>query len=112
GGVIVSKFAYAALCGAAMSLVMPAPVEAQESAITAGGDVTADEVTPLPPVVVEAPSQPLARKAAKKKSSSGSGASAAQGAPSTGEVSGEGAAGGDGVGVYTLGQLDMIGGSS
>ena len=51
----MSKFAYVALSCAAMSLVVSASAMAQDPAITSGGDVTADEVTPLPPVVVEAP---------------------------------------------------------
>ncbi|MBC7830924.1 MAG: Plug domain-containing protein, partial [Hyphomicrobium sp.] len=77
--------------------------------MTSGGDVTAEEATPLPPVVVEAPSQPLRKRVKTAKPASG---------PVTVDV---GAAAepavvesvqGTSVGVYTLGQLDMIGGST
>src|SRR5262245_10576049 len=99
-----------------MSLAMSAPAAAQDAAaMTAGGDVTAEEATPLPPVVVEAPSQPLARKKNPQKSvGSGGGApapTAAQQSPATtdGAYGGTGTAG---MGLYTLGQLDLIGGST
>jgi iron complex outermembrane receptor protein len=106
----VSKFAYVALCGAAMSLAMSAPATAQDAAaMTSGGDVTAEEATPLPPVVVEAPSQPIARKATKKKTAVSSGPTTIAATPAEGQAPGEGNAG---VGVYTLGQLDLIGGST
>jgi iron complex outermembrane receptor protein len=66
-----------------MSLVMSAPVMAQDAAaITSGGDVTADEATPLPPVVVEAPSQPIRAKQKKPKSVGSAGSAAAPVAPS------------------------------
>jgi len=107
----VFKFAYVALGCAAVSLAVSAPSEAQEANITAGGDVSAEQVTPLPPVVVEAPSQPIARKKAKKASVAGSGPAVVQGTPTEGDLSGEGVAGTT-VGAYTLGQLDMIGGST
>lgn len=106
----MSKYAYAALVSAAVSLVVPVPSRAQDAAnATAGGDVTAEQATPLPPVVVEAPSQPLRAKKqqAKAKGSGPVNVSAA----ATGEAEGSGAAG-DGVGVYTLGQLDLIGGAT
>jgi iron complex outermembrane receptor protein len=104
----VSKFAYAALCGAALSLVVSAPAGAQDAAaITAGGDVTAEEATPLPPVVVEAPSQPLRRKVKTAKPATGT----VTVAPDDGAEAGEGVAE-PGVGLYTLGQLDLIGGST
>ncbi len=61
----MSKYAYVALMSAAMGLIVSTPGMAQEAAMTSGGDVTAEESTPLPPVVVEAPSQPLARKQKK-----------------------------------------------
>ncbi len=110
------KFAYVALASAAMSLAVPAPTTAQDAAtMTSGGDVTADEATPLPPVVVEAPSQPLARKKRQPKSIGSAGSAAAPAAPqqgpaTTGEVSGD--TGTAGMGLYTLGQLDLIGGST
>ena len=83
----MSKFAYVALAGAAMSLVMSAPAMAQDAAaMTSGGDVTAEEATPLPPVVVEAPSQPLVRKK-KARSVGASGSAPAQVAPQQGPAS-------------------------
>ncbi len=96
---------------------MSAPATAQDAAaMTAGGDVTAEEATPLPPVVVEAPSQPIVRKQKKATKSGTGGSAAAQVAPSQGPAStGDGEAssiGTAGVGIYTLGQLDMIGGST
>ena len=113
----MSKFAYVALACAATSFVVSAPAMAQDAAaMTSGGDVTADEATPLPPVVVEAPSQPLARKQKKQKSVGSAGSAAAPTAPTQGSATtGEGQASGPGtagVGIYTLGQLDLIGGST
>ena len=84
-GVSVSKFAYVALTCAAMSLVVSAPAMAQDAAaMTSGGDVTAEEATPLPPVVVEAPSQPLARKKKPQKSIGSAGSAPAPTAPQQG----------------------------
>ena len=112
----MSKFAYVALTCAAMSLVVSAPAMAQDAAaMTSGGDVTAEEATPLPPVVVEAPSQPLARKKKQQKSIGSAGSAPAPTAPQQGPATPEVRAGGTGtagVGVYTLGQLDLIGGST
>jgi iron complex outermembrane receptor protein len=89
---------------------MSAPVTAQDAAaMTSGGDVTAEEATPLPPVVVEAPSQPIRAKAAKKEAAVSSGPTTIAATPAEGQASGESNAG---VGVYTLGQLDLIGGST
>ncbi len=107
----MSKFTYVALGCAAMSLLASSPSNAQEANLTAGGDVSAEQVTPLPPVVVEAPSQPIVRKKVRKATAAGSGATAAAGTPAQGEATGAGTAG-TGVGIYTLGQLDMIGGST
>lgn len=105
----MSKFVYVALCGAAMSIVVSAPAGAQGAAATTpGGDITAEQATPLPPVVVEAPSQPIRRKA--KTARAATGPVVADPADAA-EVSGE-AVSGTTVGVYTLGQLDMIGGST
>lgn len=105
----MSKFAYVALCSAAMSLVVSASANAQDATTTTpGGDVTADQATPLPPVVVEAPSQPIRRKTKTTKpvtsavtvDAAAADAGAGEGIPGTT------------VGAYTLGQLDMIGGST
>ncbi len=86
------------------------------AAMTSGGDVTADEATPLPPVVVEAPSQPFAAKQKKPQERRlGRQRLGADGAPAGDRRSParvrqrDGTAG---VGVYTLGQLDLIGGST
>src|SRR4029079_11818779 len=100
-----------------MSFVMSAPAMAQDAAaMTSGGDVTAEEATPLPPVVVEAPSQPLVRSKKKRKSVAAGGSAAAPIAPTQGPAvtdGGEGSGPGTaGVGIYTLGQLDLIGGST
>ncbi len=123
----MSKYAYVALAGAAMGLLVSAPAIAQSAksqpakaqaaatqtaaAITSGGDVTADEATPLPPVVVVSPTQPIAKKSSGKGAASGQNAGVSKKAASTAKPSDE-ASNVPGVGIYTLGQLDMIGGSS
>ena len=107
----MSKFAYAALVGAGMSLVVSVSASAQvTAAATPGGDVTAEEATPLPPVIVESPSEPVVRKQAKGKQPS---TASATGAPpaTAGEQTGDDL-GVPGIGIYTLGQLDMVGGST
>jgi len=99
-------FAYAALCGAAMGILLPA-ANAQEAPLTAAGDVTASEATPLPPLDVTAPSQPLNKpKSSKAKKSTASSASNAASA------AGEGSEGDGKTGIFTLGQLSMIGGAT
>jgi iron complex outermembrane recepter protein len=106
----VSKFAYVALASAAMSLALSAPATAQDAAaMTSGGDVTAEEATPLPPVVVEAPSQPLRKKVKTAKPASAPVTVDAGAAAESAVVE---SVPGTSVGVYTLGQLDMIGGST
>lgn len=99
-------FACAALWGVAMGIYLPA-AHAQQVPATAAGDVSASEATPLPPLDVTAPSEPIAKtKSSKPKSSSG--ASTASGSsPSEGTAEGDGKPG-----IFTLGQLDMIGGST
>jgi len=98
---------------------------AQEAA-TAGGDVTADEATPLPPVVIESPaeSRKTKRKARKASpasqpaaSSGGGGSGSASAGDSGGAIAGSGGDGSgsadDGTpGIFTLGQLDLIGGTT
>ena len=104
------KYAYVALYGAAMGLYLPAAI-AQEAPATAAGDVTASEATPLPPLDVTAPSQPLAKRQKSEKPKKGSSATAV----ADGSVSeaGDGAAESSGkTGVFTLGQLSMIGGAT
>ena len=105
------KYAYVALASAAMSLAMSASVEAQQTPLTAGGDVTAEEATPLPPVVVESPSQPITEKKSKGRVASPVGGVPAQNATAQAQQAGQ-STGVPGVGIYTLGQLDMIGGST
>jgi len=103
----------AGLCVVASSVgsEMALAQEANAAAATAGGDVTADEATPLPPVVVQSPAEPLRGKPKKN-------AAAAQGnGPVAGPAGSEGAgtAGaveGPAVAPFTLGQLDLIGGST
>ncbi len=100
---------------------------AQEAA-TAGGDVTADEATPLPPVVIESPaeSRRTKRKASPPSQPAASGGGGGAGGTSTaaaaaggsgGAVAGSGGEGSgsadDGTpGIFTLGQLDLIGGTT
>lgn len=105
----MSKYAYAALIGAAISLSLSDAVQAQDAAMTSGGDVTAEEVTPLPPVIVESPSAPIGKKRGKKSAGVTPDASATAMADTEAEGELPGAAG---VGIYTLGQLDLIGGST
>jgi iron complex outermembrane recepter protein len=111
GGVSVFKYAYVALASAALSVVVSAAAGAQEAPLTPGGNITAEEATPLPPVVVDSPSEPVVQRKSKGKVagpvSSGTPVTAAPVASA-----GEGLGGAPGVGIYTLGQLDMIGGST
>ncbi len=97
-----------ALCGAMMGVCLP-EAQAQEVAPTAAGDVSASEATPLPPIDVISPSEPISKKKAGK---AGKG-SATGGTPEPTTTDGEGSATSDGTpGIFTLGQLDMIGGST
>lgn len=125
----MARYSSSALAAACGFFAVFSCAQAQEAA-TPGGDVTADEATPLPPVVVQSPTQPLvpvARVKRKPRSggaaisvagTGGASASAAAAAPGSG---GGGSSGGEGegsgiskptFGAFTLGQLDMIGGSS
>ena len=61
------KYAYVALASAALSVVVSATVDAQEAPLTPGGNITAEEATPLPPVVVESPSEPVTQKKSRGK---------------------------------------------
>lgn len=100
-------FAYAALCGAAMGVLLPA-ANAQEAPATAAGDVTASEATPLPPLDVTAPSEPITKKKIVK-AKNGGGSAVADDTASQGTAAPEG----DGkTGIFTLGQLSMIGGAT
>lgn len=106
------------LSAAACLAIAGSPAFAQETAATAGGDVTADEATPLPPVVVSAPkerrpTERRVRQATPQQASSSTAASDIE--TDATDVSGASAyatAPGGSVGVFTLGQLDLIGGST
>lgn len=122
----MSKYALAALAAAVGMFVANAEVAAQDAAAqTAGGDVTADEATPLPPVVVSAPKESVARRSRPQPQSSAPQAAnkapAGQSEPDavpfpTGvqdvDAAAAGATTGPSVGIFTLGQLDLIGGST
>ncbi len=109
------KYAYAALACAVGAGLCPA--QAQEAA-TAGGNVTADEASPLPPIVVQSPSEPIgkpAKKSAKSVPPGGSGAVPGEGETASPDTAaGPATVGGtaSSVGIFTLGQLDVIGGST
>lgn len=102
----------AASAGVCLVLVQTDLIEAQE-APTPGANVTAEDASVLPPVVVDSPSQPLSsppiRKAAARGKSQPTGGNAEKSdTQGSGPFSGPAIA----TGVYTLGQLDMIGGST
>ncbi|MBR2534808.1 MAG: TonB-dependent receptor [Hyphomicrobium sp.] len=98
------------------------------AATTPGGDVTADEASVLPPVVVNSPNQPIQHRAQPKRKATSVSAPALSASPGPSDVDlsgdaidgvagGAGAFAGDGVpgiatGAFTLGQLDMIGGGT
>ena len=120
----MSRIAFVAVASACQLLSVTVAAQAQGAASTPGGDVTADEASVLPPVVVNSPNQPIQHRAKPKRK-----AQAAQSEPAASgqasdpdiEMSGDGsdgfASGVDGApgiatGVFTLGQLDMIGGST
>lgn len=94
------------LCVAASSALAQDP-----GAATAGGDVTADEATPLPPVVVQAPSEPpRRRKAAKRQITPPSTGVPAE--PGESDLAGTVIVEGPAVAPLTLGQIDLIGGAT
>lgn len=102
----------AAAAGVCLALVQTDLIEAQE-APTPGGSVTAEDASVLPPVVVDSPSQPLSsppiRRAAARGQSQPTGGNAEKSATQgSGPFSGPAIA----TGIFTLGQLDMIGGST
>ena len=108
------------LSAAACFAVAGSPAWAQEAAQTAGGDVTADEATPLPPVVVSAPKERRVSRSIPQPVTPQQAPAAAENSQSDLETiatSGSGSdayatAPGGSVGVFTLGQLDLIGGST
>jgi iron complex outermembrane receptor protein len=117
GGMMFGR-ALVRLSAAACFAVAGSPAWAQEAAQTAGGDVTADEATPLPPVVVSAPKERRPARASRQTATPQQSPTAAS--PSDLETiatSGSGSesyatAPGGSVGIFTLGQLDLIGGST
>ncbi len=100
------KFAYAALLSAAMSLVVSASATAQQVTDASGDDATGSDVTPLPPVVVESPKEQIAREPRRKTKGAGAPASGS-GEPREGGES----ASGEPEGVFTLGKLNLVGGT-
>lgn len=110
----MSKCVRAAVAAAGLCVAVStaSPLLAQEPAATAGGDVTADEATPLPPIVVQSPKEPIRRTAKSAPSSSSGGGTATVAAPDDSEGAGTTGIEGPAVGVFTLGQLDVIGGST
>jgi len=104
----MSRYVFAAVTAAGLCVAATSTSAQSVSTATPGGDVTADEATPLPPVVVQAPSEPPRRTSAQKVTSSGGGAASQPGAALAGTVVQDGPA----VAPFTLGQLDMIGGST
>jgi iron complex outermembrane receptor protein len=106
------KYAYVALCGATMGLLV-STARADDVPATAAGDVSASEATPLPPIEVTSPSQPISKKKTSKKGGQGGASGAVAGDSSkSSKTDGEGAASDGLPGIFTLGQLDMIGGST
>jgi iron complex outermembrane receptor protein len=104
------KSVFAAVTAAGLCVATSAANAQDANAATAGGDVTADEATPLPPVVVQAPSEPLRKKPKQAKT----GATGSGGAAISSEGEGAGVMGTEGpaIGAFTLGQIDLIGGST
>ncbi|MDQ8699610.1 TonB-dependent receptor [Hyphomicrobium sp. LHD-15] len=104
------KCVFAAVSAAGLCVAASSALAQDASTATAGGDVTADEATPLPPVVVQAPSEPIRkRKSQAATSAGGAGTSAAA---SSSDTAGAAGAEGPAIGAFTLGQLDLIGGST
>ena len=105
----MSKCVFAAVTAAGLCVAASSALAQDPSAATAGGDVTADEATPLPPVVVQAPSEPPRRKGKRQITPASTGAPAE---PGISDIAGTVVVEGPAVAPFTLGQLDMIGGSS
>ena len=105
----MTRSVLAAVTAAGLCVAASQQAIAQESAATHGADVTADEATPLPPIVVQSPSEPIRRKGRR---TAGQAPAATPGivVDEGGGFEGEGA--GPSVGAFTLGQLDLIGGST
>lgn len=105
----MSRKVFAAVTAAGLCVAASSSVAQETATATAGGNVTADEATPLPPVVVQAPSEPLRRKTKRQATpASTSGPSIEPGSDLAGTVVDNGPA----VAPFTLGQLDLIGGAT
>lgn len=102
------KKVLAAVAAAGLCTIAATPAFTQETAVTSGGDVTADEATPLPPIVVSAPTEPIRRKP-RRAATQGT---ATPGVVLTEQYDGSDFEGAPSVGAFTLGQLDLIGGST
>lgn len=125
-----SHVAFALLASVSASLLAK-PAYSQEAA-TSGGDVTAEEASPLPPVVLESVGESRKPKRSRRPRANTPSAEPQTGAPAqsssevtapapTGAPGGGPAAGGDGTstassdgrpGIFTLGELDLIGGAT
>ena len=109
----MSRKMFAAVTAASLCVAASSALAQEGSTATAGGDVTADEATPLPPIVVQSPNEPLVSRRRTKgagASSAQSTAAASDGSEGSGTTAIEGE--GPAIGIFTLGQLDMIGGST
>jgi len=100
-GDVMYKCVFAAVTAAGVCVAASSALAQDASTATAGGDVTADEATPLPPVVVQAPSE-APRKTKRQIVSTGGGGSSAGASAIAGTTAVEGPA----VAPFTLGQLD------
>ncbi len=103
-----------ALLARAIVVVHPNFSRAQEAPATPGGDVTATEAAALPPIVVEAPSKPIKSGVKSKPAANGGWVRAERrrqlprgGAGNAAYADGDGSPG-----IFTLGQIDLIGGST
>lgn len=112
GGKIMSRSVFAAVTAAGLCVAASSALAQDASTATAGGDVTADEATPLPPIVVHAPKERITSRRPARTQTAPSAAEPAF----PGDLVGDGtlAFGGEGpaIGTFTLGQIDMIGGSA
>ncbi len=105
----MSRYVFAAVTAAGLCVAAISAGAQGVSTATPGGDVTADEATPLPPVLVQAPSEAPRRTAKRQTTPSGSGASPQSGLS---DIPGTFVAEGPAVAPFTLGQLDLIGGAT
>ncbi|ODA66781.1 Ferrichrome-iron receptor precursor [Methyloligella halotolerans] len=107
----------AAFAAAMVAASIPAAAWAEDQELTSGGDVTADEATVLPPIVVTGDQPERSAPVAPAPVRHAVAASAPQAVQEQAQeavvlppaVTGSGAGA---VGVFTLGQLDSIGGST